>query len=59
MAVSCVLAALAVEDAAVVVVVVVDADVVEDAVDVADVAAIKVSGLIKKSPCGAAGTFLY
>ncbi|WP_375090253.1 hypothetical protein ACDZ29_05425 [Peribacillus sp. RS7] len=59
MAVSCVLAALDVEDAAVVVVVVVDADVVEDAVDVADVAAVKVSGLIKKSPCGAAGTFLY
>ncbi|MFE4075338.1 hypothetical protein [Peribacillus sp. YIM B13477] len=56
MAVSCALAALAAAVA------VVDADAAADAAvvaDVADVADVKVSGLLKKSPCGAAGTFLY
>ncbi|MDR4924742.1 hypothetical protein [Peribacillus simplex] len=38
---------------------VVDADAAADAAVVADVADIKVSGLLKKSPCDAAGTFLY
>ncbi|MCM3673844.1 hypothetical protein M3699_08095 [Peribacillus simplex] len=35
------------------------ADAAEGAAVVADVAPVKVSGLLKKSPCGAAGTFLY
>lgn len=59
LAVSCALAALVAAVAVVVVVVVVDADAAADAAVVADVADIKVSGLLKKSPCGAAGTFLY
>ncbi|WP_412760933.1 hypothetical protein [Peribacillus frigoritolerans] len=56
LAVSCALAALV---AAVAVAVVVDADAAEGAAVVADVAVVKVSDLLKKSPCGAAGTFLY
>ncbi|WP_411836523.1 hypothetical protein [Peribacillus simplex] len=56
MAVFCALVALV---AAVAVVAVVDADAAEGAAVVADVADVKVSGLLKKSPCGAAGTFLY
>lgn len=56
LAVSCASVALV---AAVAVDAVVDADVAEGAAVVADVAAVKVSGLLKKSPCGAVGTFLY
>ncbi|MFJ7995066.1 hypothetical protein ACIQY5_23385 [Peribacillus frigoritolerans] len=56
MAVSCALAALV---AAVAVDAVVDADAAAGAAVVADVAAVKVSDLLKKSPCVAAGTFLY
>lgn len=62
MAVSCALAALAAAVAVVDAVAVADADAAADAAvvaDVADVADVKVSGLLKKSPCGAAGTFLY
>ncbi|WP_176474857.1 hypothetical protein [Peribacillus simplex] len=59
MAVSYVLAALAAAVAVVDAVAVADADAAADAAVVADVADVKVSGLLKKSPCGAAGTFLY
>ncbi len=59
MAVSCALAALAAAVAVVDAVAVADADAAADAAVVADVADVKVSGLLKKSPCGAAGTFLY
>lgn len=59
LAVSCALAALAAAVAVVDAVAVADADAAADAAVVADVADVKVSGLLKKSPCGAAGTFLY
>lgn len=55
LAVSCALVALV----AFAVVVVDVAVVAAGAPVVADVAAVKVSGLLKKGPCGAAGTFLY
>ena len=59
LAVSCASVALVAAVAVDAVDAVVDADVAEGAAVVADVAAVKVSGLLKKSPCGAAGTFLY
>lgn len=59
MAVSCALAVLAAAVAVVDAVAVADADAAAAAAVVADVADVKVSGLLKKSPCGAAGTFLY
>ncbi|MDP9739223.1 UNVERIFIED_ORG: hypothetical protein QFZ59_001053 [Bacillus sp. B2I3] len=59
LAVSCASVALVAAVAVDAVDAVVDADVAEGAPVVADVAAVKVSGLLKKSPCGAAGTFLY
>lgn len=59
LAVSCASVALVAAVAVDAVDAVVDADVAEGAAVVADVAAVKVSGLLKKSPCGAVGTFLY
>ncbi|MGZ9819588.1 hypothetical protein ACXM0N_27385 [Peribacillus simplex] len=59
MAVSCALVALVAAGAVVDAVAVVDADAAAGAAVVAVVADVKVSGLLKKSPCGAAGTFLY
>lgn len=58
LAVSCASVALVAAVAVDAVDAVVDADVAEGAPVVADVAAVKVSGLLKKGPCGA-GTFLY
>lgn len=58
LAVSCALVALVAAAAVVVVVAVVDAHAAEDAAVVADVAAVKYPGFLKKVPA-CTGTFLY